>query len=361
MGNLTFRRKKVVAEELEELQKQIKSLEEQTRRSIDSKQSLQWFSSISLLFITAFSVALSLINVQDKSRKAAYSLFSVLAGFFVFYCFHMMTNKYFKWSIGRKQNAREKMDKKKREILERVKETEVFKVAKEILDKYEDSRQPSESDISMQAPRIALPLQPHASLDASLLEATRLRTPASEAPSVDASIENFQKLNDEEVDSSTVSRRITPLRPLCRPPRPFPKQRRSVADKVVDFLLGEGPSHRYALICAYCFGHNGMAREEEFDYFAYRCYLCGEFNPARKQRLRLPGRTYSERSLTNSSPLFRTQSESTGINTTGVEATNSADERVRSRPRSGSHQRPLTTEGLEEIEEQDSSMNNNQR
>lgn len=30
-----------------------------------------------------------------------------------------------------------------------------------------------------------------------------------------------------------------------------------------------------------------MAREEEFDYVSYYCWVCGEFNQARKQRNRV--------------------------------------------------------------------------
>ena len=36
--------------------------------------------------------------------------------------------------------------------------------------------------------------------------------------------------------------------------------------QVVDFLLGEGPGKRYALICSACFSHNGMALQDEFEY-----------------------------------------------------------------------------------------------
>jgi len=52
----------------------------------------------------------------------------------------------------------------------------------------------------------------------------------------------------------------------------------------VDFLVGDGPANRFALICRQCQSHNGMALREEFEYVAYRCCYCYYWNPARKQR-----------------------------------------------------------------------------
>merc|ERR1719278_624500 len=55
-------------------------------------------------------------------------------------------------------------------------------------------------------------------------------------------------------------------------------------DRVVEFLVGDGPTNRYALICRQCESHNGMALREEFEYIAFRCCYCYYWNPARKQR-----------------------------------------------------------------------------
>ena len=37
-------------------------------------------------------------------------------------------------------------------------------------------------------------------------------------------------------------------------------------DRVVEYLVGDGPSNRYALICKQCQSHNGMALKEEFEF-----------------------------------------------------------------------------------------------
>merc|ERR1719300_1509626 len=67
-------------------------------------------------------------------------------------------------------------------------------------------------------------------------------------------------------------------------PRPVLPRERGYMDKFVEFLVGDGPANRYALICKQCQSHNGMALREEFEYIAYRCCYCYYWNPARKQR-----------------------------------------------------------------------------
>jgi hypothetical protein len=61
-------------------------------------------------------------------------------------------------------------------------------------------------------------------------------------------------------------------------PRPVFPRDRSYLDKLVEYLVADGPSNRYALICKNCDSHNGMALKEEFEYFGkkfsiYSLYL----------------------------------------------------------------------------------------
>lgn len=39
-------------------------------------------------------------------------------------------------------------------------------------------------------------------------------------------------------------------------------------DRVLEYLVGDGPQNRYALICRNCHSHNGMALKEEFEYIS---------------------------------------------------------------------------------------------
>ena len=49
-------------------------------------------------------------------------------------------------------------------------------------------------------------------------------------------------------------------------PRPVLPRERGYMDRVVEYLVGDGPHNRYALICRQCQSHNGMALKEEFEY-----------------------------------------------------------------------------------------------
>ena len=53
---------------------------------------------------------------------------------------------------------------------------------------------------------------------------------------------------------------------------------RSSLDKLLDFILNDGPNNKYALICSTCAGHNGLVREQELGKIRFRCAMCGAFN-----------------------------------------------------------------------------------
>ena len=72
--------------------------------------------------------------------------------------------------------------------------------------------------------------------------------------------------------------------PAPRLARPVLPSERSLVEKMVDFVVGDGPNNRYALICCYCHSHNGMALKDEFEYLSFRCCYCSAYNPARKIR-----------------------------------------------------------------------------
>ena len=54
--------------------------------------------------------------------------------------------------------------------------------------------------------------------------------------------------------------------------------------QMVEYLVGDGPNNRYALICSNCHSHNGMALRDEFEYMSFRCAYCYHLNTARKNK-----------------------------------------------------------------------------
>lgn len=74
-----------------------------------------------------------------------------------------------------------------------------------------------------------------------------------------------------------------PPRPAALPVVPLQK---TWMDKLADAILGAdpsaiGPEQKYALICARCHAHNGLALKQEFNEVQYICPHCGHFNSRR--------------------------------------------------------------------------------
>jgi hypothetical protein len=67
-------------------------------------------------------------------------------------------------------------------------------------------------------------------------------------------------------------------------PRAILPPQRTFWGTMLDTIVGDGPSKRYALICKSCNSHNGMSLEEEFEYLSFRCAYCNYFNGARKHK-----------------------------------------------------------------------------
>jgi len=205
----------------------------------------------------------------------------------------------------------QQLKEKKTKILDEVMEKETYKVAKQILDKF-GSNQPSVvrpsvplgAGLNRQQPtggaghvdtsqlrRRQPPLAPPAtaatpsSLSTSMVSvsspAGRVGPPSlgpPQGPSAPASAPPLPQSGRPPVGGLS---RTAPGPPL---PRPVLPRERGYLDKFVEFLVGDGPANRFALICRQCQSHNGMALREEFEYVAFRCCYCYYWNPARKQR-----------------------------------------------------------------------------
>lgn len=86
--------------------------------------------------------------------------------------------------------------------------------------------------------------------------------------------------------------------PYRRTPYPIINHnQKGVIEKMVDYLVGDGPNSRFAMICSQCLMHNGMALQEEYEYAAFRCAFCGAFNAAKKQRPLAPKLPFEQAQL----------------------------------------------------------------
>jgi hypothetical protein len=88
------------------------------------------------------------------------------------------------------------------------------------------------------------------------------------------------------------------MMPYRRTPYPIINSNsKTVVEKLVDYVIGDGPNNRFAMICKECFMHNGMALQEEYEYATFRCAFCSAINPAKKQRLAGPKLPFEEMSI----------------------------------------------------------------
>ncbi|XP_006817603.1 endoplasmic reticulum junction formation protein lunapark-B-like [Saccoglossus kowalevskii] len=159
--------------------------------------------------------------------------------------------------------ALEELLEKKKKMLEDVMEHETYKTAKEILEKYDPTFKKPESP----------PVRPQGRSPPG--SAVRQRTPAARG------------MVGAPPGQGTPGQQMRLQRPITTP-RPILPRDRGAVDKVVEYLVGDGPNYRYALICKICQSHNGMALAEEFEYLAFKCAYCNGMNPARKTKPNAP-------------------------------------------------------------------------
>jgi len=260
--------------------------------------------------------------------------------------------------LRRNEEKLQKLRQEKTKILEEVMETETYKVAKEILDKYGGAAEHllnAAGSHSKNASPLGTPTKSSAAASANTSELRRRHSAAGPAagaqPMAIKGPDGGARQNTGAAAASngntasggggppvlrqTQSFRATPLgsqqqqqaqalqgfsrsldrgdgggvggngsplltrnpphrvggqqRPPGPPmPRPILPRERGYMDKMVEYLVGDGPSNRYALICKQCQSHNGMALREEFEFISYRCCYCFCWNPARKQRPTAP-------------------------------------------------------------------------
>lgn len=201
---------------------------------------------------------------------------------------------YFRRKIERKNEELAELIKQKRTVLDNVMETETYKVAKEILEKYdpETLRKSIKGDEKsgkqlvlpdMDMRRRMAPSKPPVRPPPRLPH-SNLKMPSSSSNSP------FDERRMMIVPPGMSRNGQQPHGPLPAPPLPRPilPRERTAFDRVIDFLVGEGPGNRYALICTRCGSHNGMALKEEYEYLAFRCCYCFHWNQAKKIRPELP-------------------------------------------------------------------------
>ncbi|XP_028171500.1 endoplasmic reticulum junction formation protein lunapark-A isoform X2 [Ostrinia nubilalis] len=279
-----FRRKKTTTEVLETLETKIKSIEQDGQyKEQTHKRVIGYVMAYSVGLYVLFAILYYFMYV-GRSHHWLHSLLYaspllVLPVLVIF--LRSGISWYYNWTLNKNRIKLNKMREEKKKILEEVMNTETYKVAKEILDKYGSPEEQSKA---------LKPFQPTTNVPG------KPPSPLSPIPATPGQLRQRQLvLQSSTPISNNVGHGNNALAVYNGPrlrsdqlPRPLPDRNRSALDKVVDYLLKDGPGNRMALICRECSSHNGMAMIEEFDYVSYACAYCGKFNAARKQRPHAP-------------------------------------------------------------------------
>lgn len=262
---------------MESLDKEIKSIEEYRRNTEQTQKRIVGrfiVISVGIYLLTAFLYYFYYFPANFYDRLL-YIIPLILAPVII------LTVKrglswYYKWKISRKQNKLITLKDEKKKTLEKVMDTETYKVAKEILEKFAPPEPPPRKNTPLlSGTDYTTPIRPNTAIVSKTTGVRQRILPTTGATPFRPILPTTSK---GEAPQSLVMGTPLPM------PRAILPRDRSVFDKMVDYLIGDGPTNRYALICSHCSSHNGMAYREEFEYVSFRCCYCFTFNPARKKR-----------------------------------------------------------------------------
>ncbi|XP_064644430.1 endoplasmic reticulum junction formation protein lunapark-B-like isoform X2 [Lineus longissimus] len=298
-----WRKKPTTIEKLEEIDKEMESLHKLRRQNLQSQkrvigQLILWsiviYVAIALLFYFCYFPK----NWKERLIHTTPLLFFPL----LIWLAKRVLHWYFVKRIAKNESLLQELRDKKKEILEDVKENETYKKAKEILEKFDpESFKKLEpltppGTVPQKTPGTGLRQRSPQSVQGTANRPGPIGpTPRGPRPMGPGPITNQQSAmmaqsmqrNGPGQGPRPVSS-VYPSGPPPQLPRPILPRERGAVDKLVEYLVGDGPQNRYALICRYCSSHNGMALKEEFEYMSFKCCYCFMLNPAKKQRLSAP-------------------------------------------------------------------------
>ncbi|XP_027534300.1 endoplasmic reticulum junction formation protein lunapark isoform X2 [Neopelma chrysocephalum] len=316
MGGLIsrWRAKPSTVEVLEKIDKEIQTLEEFREKN----QRLQklWVGGLLLYSSLLYLVTCLIVYLWCLPDEWTARLTMTLPFFafpFIIWFIRTLLIFFFSKRTERNNDALEDLKSQKKKILEEVMEKETYKTAKLILERFDPESSAKETELpsagtsatprpgqeirqrtaaqrnastpppvtpKQGSPKSPVPASPNLQRDSSGLSGLPERTAV---PSLQSNV--LPRRPGSPATSVPGMGLHPPGPPLARPILP---RERGVVDRVIEYLVGDGPQNRYALICQQCFSHNGMALKEEFEYIAFRCAYCFFLNPARKTRPQAP-------------------------------------------------------------------------
>ncbi|KAK1127452.1 hypothetical protein K0M31_003990 [Melipona bicolor] len=300
-------RKKTTIEILEDLDATIKEIE---RYGYSTEQRHKKIVGTLILYSVILYIITAFIFYFYFFPTSLYDQIFYIIPLLIFPILILLTKKmvtwYYKYKISKNQDKLSTMQSEKKKILDEVTETETYKKAKEILLKFAPDQlmsslspepknlQQSNTSQSLVSP--AGELRKRAIMNQNQTLIVQNNIPTDTNVPRDTLVCNSPNIHLQSVDRSvnTSNKNCkSPVPHLPILPRPILPKERTIMDRLIDYVVGDGPSNRYALICQNCDSHNGMALKEEFEYFEFRCSYCNFLNHARKQKPCAPKLMYN--------------------------------------------------------------------
>ncbi|XP_055918983.1 endoplasmic reticulum junction formation protein lunapark-B [Eupeodes corollae] len=387
-----FRKEKSSADILEKLETEINTIEKYSLSTQEKQRRLVGhFLVISIgLYAIGFFIIFFVFFPTTWPDRITYSV-PLLAFPLIIFLVRRLLAWFFQRKINKNSTKLVKLRAEKKKILEQVMEKETYNVASKLLSKYGgDKSYGIKSSVTAPTPQPNRSQTTTTTTEKRILNLNSSLAALSNRPGGGGVVGPGQPYNNQITINQSLlaaaanigqSTTISPLTPRSssitnntsgalryRGPgtprnnslalqntRPYPiinQKAQGLLEKVVDYLIGDGPQNRYALICKECFAHNGMARQEDFDYATFRCAFCNELNPSRKSRPVAPKLTSGMSPLHNRMIAFSSRNS-------GSSSESSDDSDV---PRRGVENitSPQFTQLATEKKEEPESQNNNE-
>ncbi|XP_055837286.1 endoplasmic reticulum junction formation protein lunapark-B isoform X2 [Episyrphus balteatus] len=382
-----FRKEKSSADVLEKLETEINTIEKYSISTQEKQRRLVGnFLVISIgLYAIGFFIIFFVFFPTTWPDRITYSV-PLLAFPLIIFLVRRLLAWFFQRKINKNQTKLVKLRAEKKKILEQVMEKETYNVASKLLSKYGGDKSYGIKSLTTTAPT---PQQNKSqttenrilNLNSSLAALSNRPGGGGPGQTFGSQVAINQSLLSAAANNGSQST-ISPLTPrstttqhtsgalryrgvatparsnaLALPnTRPYPiinQKSQGLLEKMVDYLIGDGPQNRYALICKECFAHNGMARQEDFDYATFRCAFCNELNPSRKSRPVAPKLTSGMSPLHNRMIAFQARNS-------GSSSESSDDSDVPRRIENITSQKVPEQTAAEKKEQELESENNNQ-
>ncbi|XP_025081983.1 endoplasmic reticulum junction formation protein lunapark-B-like isoform X2 [Pomacea canaliculata] len=294
MGIITsrFSKKLSTIETLDKIHKDMSRLEQNRRRSqVLQKRIVASLLLYSILLYIIAAVVFYYLYFPKTWQETLLYTFPLIIFPFLVWGARKFTHWYFVQRLSASELALSELRAQKKTILEEVMEKETYKKAKEILEKYDPARfkqleKPSEVPAQLQERGTYLRQRVRVQPATPRMPLIRSSTPAR--PSFNPSHTPRSAMGTPAFRPASGPQFMMQAGYSSPPGPPMPRtvlpQKRGAVDKLIDFMVGDGPQNRYALICQQCHSHNGMALPEEFEYLSFRCCYCYYLNTSKKMR-----------------------------------------------------------------------------